>query len=206
MTFLLLSTRAHAPAQHARVVRRCPGADTTTGFQEVLVMWLLSLADCHQSRVGRSSDSRARAARPSRRVCPKKCDNGLKRLGCPFLLGYSGGAVPDSHRIPCLSALQMKRPTTNAPSNVINLPRLPCAVKCERNGIRNSRRINDLRSPFVRPPARPYSLAGASHGLRCSARPYKRPIVFRLAAAEDGVRTSRKRQTYLNVRQARRYL
>ena len=29
-------------------------------------------------------------------------------------LGYSGGAVPESHRVPCTSALPQERPTTNA--------------------------------------------------------------------------------------------
>ena len=29
-------------------------------------------------------------------------------------LGYSGGAVPESHRVPCTSALPRERPTTNA--------------------------------------------------------------------------------------------
>jgi hypothetical protein len=30
------------------------------------------------------------------------------------ILGYSGGAVPESHQVPCTSALPQERPTTNA--------------------------------------------------------------------------------------------
>jgi hypothetical protein len=149
-------------------------------FQESLVAWLLSLADCHQSRVGRSSDFRARTARPSRRVCLTLLRQWPKRLGCSLLLGYSGGAVPDSHRIPCLSALQMKRPTTNARSNGINLPRPQSVVKgapcilgvsswtparraChEWRPPRNLLSANRLRSAFVRTAAGFYSLLGAA--------------------------------------------
>ena len=72
---------------------------------------------------GRSSDFRVRSSRPSRRSFRRlnrndSCDNGQKNGGPSFTfdktLGYSGGAVPESHRVPCTSALPQERPTTNA--------------------------------------------------------------------------------------------
>ncbi len=60
-----------------------------------------------QSRVGRSSDFRVQAARPSRRTLMLR-DNGQKDWAALRLLGYSGGAVPELHRIPCLSALRQE--------------------------------------------------------------------------------------------------
>ena len=54
-------------------------------------------------RVGRSSDSRAAAKRPSH--SPRRI-NGHQQNASRIVLGHSGGAVPDSHRVPCLSAAE----------------------------------------------------------------------------------------------------
>ena len=55
-------------------------------------------------------------AQPSRR--PKGATMAKKNEQPFFTLGYSGGAVPEFHpRVPCLSALRRKWPTTNAQCN-----------------------------------------------------------------------------------------
>ncbi len=50
-------------------------------------------------------------------------------MGCPAILGYSGGAVPEFHRIPCLSANEWMRPTTNAPIDAGKLSDPEAVVK-----------------------------------------------------------------------------
>src|SRR4249919_3613835 len=59
-----------------------------------------SLAAIHMPSVGRSSDSRALAKQA---FSSAEAGNGSKQKASRFL-GYSGGAVPDSHRVPCSSA------------------------------------------------------------------------------------------------------
>ena len=80
-----------------------------------------SLAENRMSRVGRSSDFRVRFVRPSRRRC-RRIRPAYPTRQWPGdrtnlqTLGYSGGAVPELHRVPCTSAFPQEWPTTNAPS------------------------------------------------------------------------------------------
>lgn len=78
-----------------------------------------SRAKSRKFRVGRSSDSQARSVRPSRRLhrhqVPALPQTTMaSRMDEASTLGHSGGAVPESHRVPCTSALPQERPTTNA--------------------------------------------------------------------------------------------
>jgi hypothetical protein len=41
-------------------------------------------------------------------------DNGVNQNASRIVPGYSGGAVPDSHRVPCFVGGQNGPPTTNA--------------------------------------------------------------------------------------------
>ena len=80
-----------------------------------------ALAEAGMLCAGRSSDFRVRSVRPSRLRAGDEadtdCDNG-QETGWTFFadktLGYSGGAVPESHRVPCTSTVPQERPTTSA--------------------------------------------------------------------------------------------
>ena len=101
-------------------------------------------------------------------------DNGLKKdWAALILLGYSGGAVPDLHRIPCLSALQKKRPTHQRTNQYPEHSRTPrgcqtgaagvcgkiswhgaqgCGSRCRRGGCAWA---CSVRARKKRPPERP---------------------------------------------------
>ena len=75
-------------------------------------------------RVGRSSDSRA-SAKPT--FSPS--GNGRKKEWFAVVLAYSGGAVPDSHRVPCSSAA---KPGRRPPTHVSTARHHnACATRCK---------------------------------------------------------------------------
>ena len=80
-------------------------------------------AEAGMSCVGRSSDFRVRSSRPSRRYSGGYTGiiraTMARRMEDRLLHSIkhsvtAAGAVPESHRVPCTSALPQERPTTNA--------------------------------------------------------------------------------------------
>jgi hypothetical protein len=96
-------------------------------------------------RVGRSSDSRAirKAAFSPLSVvaifASAKCDslgNGFKE--CLRFLGYSGGAVPDSHRVPCFVGGPKRLTDHQRTLTAGNVPRPnPLVKRCEKISLGN---------------------------------------------------------------------
>ncbi len=62
-------------------------------------------------------------------------------------LGYSGGAVPESHRVPCTSALPPERPTTNATIERLDLIARDSSVNRDRGEILAGAARRRLRTP-----------------------------------------------------------
>jgi hypothetical protein len=60
----------------------------------------------------------------------KDHDNGRNDWATLLLLGYSGGAVPDLHRVPCTSAFPREWPTTNATTG--SCDSMPSPGPCQR--------------------------------------------------------------------------
>ena len=125
------------------------------------------------------------------------CDNGLQIGGPSFAyktLGYSGGAVPESHRVPCTSALPQERPTTNA--QFIRRDSTAPWKKCQRPRKRKSRITS--RTPFSAEPRLPRRADSAHEppeAPRRLARGRRLPGRRRQALRDNWRRTSRSIRT-----------
>jgi hypothetical protein len=125
---------AHWQSQWHPIVQ----AEILTELKELKRSRQPSLAASHMPCIGRSSDFRAVAKRPSHPLCAfsdwslKRPVQGARVMAFSecfaTLLDYSGGAVPDSHRVPCSLAAQTAAAKHQCTSNARNLSRRTSAV------------------------------------------------------------------------------